>query len=156
MWRGAVFVSSFSRAVVSRRALRFDGSFRSTARSSVSRAFRGFLRLVGRLVGRLVRRLVFSSYSLRHPSSFDEERGAAYRLVVGIRRRYRGGASPLGAVVFQAPFPVVVWAWLLLRLPVVAWPVVSLASSSGVLAPRRPCRASRSRIVMGVSSVVLP
>lgn len=32
----------------------------------------------------------------------------------------------------------------LLRLPVAAWPVVSLASSSGVLAPRRPCRAPSS------------
>lgn len=78
--RRAVFVSLFSRALVSRRALRFDGSFRSTARSSVRRAFRGFLRLVGRLVGRLVRRLVFSSYSF--VSSVIAHREGTQRIVL--------------------------------------------------------------------------
>lgn len=77
-WRRAVFVSSFSRVVVlisfvpfvvssARVVLRFVRSRRLACRPVVRF---GFLRLVGRLVMRLVRRLVFSSYSLRRPSSF--------------------------------------------------------------------------------------
>lgn len=46
---------------------------------------------------------------IRHRSSGGD---AAYRLVVGVRRRYRGRSSPPGAVVFQAPFPVAARAWL--------------------------------------------